>query len=109
MNHPYSMVTEENKGISMAAAKFVYKQMIGSDKNPLDVVNEFDLWMVDEWTHVGFCILTCLESQKLVETYKKGNLKVFDSLIGKTIKMSNMTVDPELIRELMPGIIERHF
>ncbi len=96
-------------GITMAAAKFVYNKIKGSDKNPLDVVNEFDLWLADEWTHVGFCCLTCIESQKLVEQYKKGNLKVFDSLVGKTIKMANMTVDPELVRELLPLIIQAHF
>jgi Asp-tRNA(Asn)/Glu-tRNA(Gln) amidotransferase B subunit len=99
----------EPKGITMAAAKFIYKQIIRTDKNPLDVVDEFDLWMADEWTHVGFCILACLDSQKLVETYKKGNTKVFDSIVGKTIKMSNMTVEPELIRELLPLIIAVHF
>jgi Asp-tRNA(Asn)/Glu-tRNA(Gln) amidotransferase B subunit len=96
-------------GITMAAAKFVYNKIKGTDKDPLDVVNEFDLWMVDEWTHVGICCLVCIDNQKLVDTYKKGNVKVFDSLVGKSIKMANMTVDPELIRELLPLIIQVHF
>lgn len=60
----------------MAAAKFVYKQIMGTDKNPIDVVNEHDLWLVDEWAHVGHCIVLSLENQKLVETYKKDNQKV---------------------------------
>ena len=96
-------------GITMAAAKFVYNKIKGTDKSPLDVVIEYDLWLVDEWTHVGFCCLTCIDNQKLVDTYKKGNNKVFDSLVGKTIKMANMTVDPELVRELLPLIIQVHF
>lgn len=109
MLHITSDGNAEVQSITMTAAKFVYKQIIGTDKNPIDVVEEHNLWLADEWTHVGFCCLVCLESQKLVETYKKGNNKVFDSLVGKVIKMANMTVDPELIRELLPGIIERHF
>lgn len=101
--------TEDSRGITMAAAKFVYNKIKGTDKNPLDVVNEHDLWLADEWTHVGFCCIVCLENQKLVDTYKKGNVKVFDSLVGKTIKLANMTVDPELVRELLPLIIQVHF
>lgn len=93
----------------MAAAKFVYKQISWTDKNPIDVVNELDLWLADEWTHLGFCILVCLENQKLVDNYKKGNVKVFDALLGKVIKMANMTVDPELVRELLPLVIAAHF
>jgi Asp-tRNA(Asn)/Glu-tRNA(Gln) amidotransferase B subunit len=96
-------------GITMAAAKFVYNKIKGTNQDPLDVVNEFDLWMVDEWTHVGICCLVCIDNQKLVDTFKKGNVKVFDSLVGKSIKMANMTVDPELIRELLPLIIQVHF
>lgn len=104
-------------GITMAAAKFVYKHLVelhkkGEDTSsisPTDIVNEYELWMVDEWSHLGYCIVTCLESSKLVETYLKGNKKVLDSLIGKTIKLANMTVDAEYIKELMPLVIEKYF
>lgn len=93
----------------MAAAKFVYKQLIGKpDLTPLDVVIEHDLWLVDEWTHLGLCIVVCLENPKLIQSFQK-NPKILDSLLGKVIKLSNMTVDPELIRELLPLVIEAHF
>jgi Asp-tRNA(Asn)/Glu-tRNA(Gln) amidotransferase B subunit len=105
------------RGITMAAGKLVYKQLVerfkkGEDTSsidPIDIVNEQDLWLADEWTHVGFIILTCLDNPKLIAAYNKGNLKVMDSLLGKTIKMSNMTVDAELIKELLPLIIGVHF
>lgn len=77
--------------------------------SPEEIADAKDLWLADEWTHVGYCIVVCLENQKLVEAYKKGNAKVFDALLGKTIKLSNMTVDPELIRELLPLIISAYF
>lgn len=107
----------EGKGITLAAAKFVYKTLVerhkkGEDTSNLsveDLVNEYDLWMADEWSHVGYCIVSCLDNVKLIESYNKGNVKVMDSLIGKTIKLSNMTVDPELIKELMPLIINCYF
>ncbi len=110
-------MAEETRGITMAAAKFVYKQIVERHKNgedtslisPTDLVDEYELWMSDEWTHVGFCIIVCLDSAKLIDTYKKGNQKVFESLVGKTIKAANMTVDAELIRELLPGIINAYF
>lgn len=108
---------EDGRGITMAAAKFIYKQIVerykkGEDTstiNPADLVEEQQLWLADEWTHVGFCIMTCLENQKLIDTYNKGNHKVMDALLGKTIKMANMTVDAELIKELLPGIIAAYF
>lgn len=107
----------QSRGITMAAAKFIYKLIVIHHKNgedtsqisPLDLVEENGLWLVDDWTHVGYCIVVCLENKKLIDTYNKGNHKVLDSLIGKTIKLANMTVDPELIKEIMPGIIEAYF
>lgn len=102
-------------GITMSAAKFVYKQLAEATKNNqpnpnvIDIVNDQELWLSDEWTHVGFIILVCLENQKLIDTYNKGNLKIIDSILGKTIKFANMTVDAELIRELIPLVIQRHF
>ncbi len=100
---------DDSKGITMAAAKFVYKQLIGKpDLHPLDIVEQHDLWMVDEWTHLGMCIVVCLENPKLIQSLQK-NPKILDSLLGKIIKLSNMTVDPELIRELLPLVIEAHF
>lgn len=112
-------MTEEvqGRGITMPAAKFIYKLIVMRHKNgedtseisPTSLVEENELWLVDEWTHVGYCIVVCLENKKLIDTYNKGNHKILDSLIGKTIKLANMTVDPELIKELMPGIIEAYF
>lgn len=104
-----------NNGITISAAKFVYKQLAEATKNNkpelnvIDIVNDQDLWLSDEWTHVGFIILVCLENQKLIDSFNKGNLKIIDSILGKTIKFANMTVDAELIRELIPLIIQRHF
>lgn len=108
---------EDSRGITMAAGKFVYKQLVDrykqgedtSNISPLSLVEEQDLWLADEWTHVGFCILTCLDNTKLIDSYNKGNIKVMDALLGKTIKMANMTVDAELVRELLPLIIQAHF
>lgn len=97
------------KTISSSAAKFIYKQMLNNpEADPEAIAEENDLWLADEWTHVGHCIVTCLENPKLVEGFKK-NPKMLDALIGKTMKAANMTVDAELIRELMPLIINAHF
>jgi Asp-tRNA(Asn)/Glu-tRNA(Gln) amidotransferase B subunit len=106
-----------DSGITLTAAKFVYKQIVeryksGEDTSqisPTDLVEEHGLWVADEWSHVGFCIVVCLENTKLVENYNKGSVKVLDVLIGKAVKLANMTVDPELIKELMPLIIEAYF
>jgi Asp-tRNA(Asn)/Glu-tRNA(Gln) amidotransferase B subunit len=108
---------DDTKCITNAAAKSIYKELVerykaGEDTSSiqiLDLVEEHDLWLCDEWTHVGHCIVVCLENKKLIDAYNKGNKKVMDALIGKTIKASNMTVDAELIKELMPLIIEVHF
>jgi len=103
--------------ITMAAAKYVYKHLVelhkkGEDTSNFNIINFVDenhLWMVDEWTHVGCCIVVCLDNAKLIDSLNKGQNKVLESLIGKTIKYANMTVDAELIRELLPIIIEVYF
>jgi Asp-tRNA(Asn)/Glu-tRNA(Gln) amidotransferase B subunit len=108
---------ESSPGITMAAAKYVLKIMVEKHKagedtesiNIQDIIDEHNLWMADEWSHIGYIIVTCLESTKLVAAYNKGNIKVFDSLLGKTIKMSNMTTDPDFIREMLPVIINQYF
>lgn len=107
----------DTKGITMAAAKSIYKELVtrfkaGEDSFAIDVyklIEGQDLWLSDEWTHVGHCIVVCLNNKKLIGTYNKGNNKILDSLIGKTIKEANMTVDAELIKELMPLIIKTYF
>ena len=111
------MLDEDPKTITMAAAKSIYKELAarnaaGEDTSEIELitlVEERGLWLSDEWTHVGHCILVCLDNKKLIDNYNKGNKKVLDTLLGKTIKAANMTVDPELVRELLPLIIERHF
>lgn len=98
--------------ITLTAAKFVYKQLAqesDQSKSAIQIVEDNDLWLADEWTHVGYCIIICLENQKLVQSYNKGNTKVLDALLGKVIKLSNMTVDAELVKELLPLIIKVHF
>lgn len=111
------MSEEHSPGITMAAAKYVLKIMVEKHKagedtssiNIQDIVDEHNLWMADDWSHIGYIIVTCLESTKLVASYNKGNMKVFDSLLGKTIKNSNMTTDPEFIREMLPIVISTYF
>ncbi len=106
-----------SRGITMTAAKFIYRLIVEKNKQGedtsniqiIDLIEEHGLWLADEWTHLGCCIVVCLENQKLVENYKKGNQKVFEALVGKTIKYANMTVEPELIRELLPLVIDVHF
>lgn len=110
-------VEAESKGITLAAAKSIYKEVVartraGEDTSQIEFINlveDQQLWVVDEWSHVGYCILVCLDNKKLIDNYHKGNKKVLDTLIGKTIKAANMTVDAELIKELMPLIIDHHF
>lgn len=101
------------QGISAAAAKIIYKKMVEAKKNgveldPADLAESESLWIADEWTHVGMCIVVCLDNPKLVNNYKLGQIKILDTLVGKTIKFANMTVDGELIKELMPHIIHAY-
>jgi Asp-tRNA(Asn)/Glu-tRNA(Gln) amidotransferase B subunit len=101
-----------SKGISKSAAKFVYSILVDRknlESKPEDIVNEYDLWLADEWAHVGCCIVVCLDNMKLVEGYKKGNKKLADALVGRTMKFANMTIDAELVQELMPLIINRYW
>ena len=101
-----------DRGITMSGAKAVYKILVErGDPNldPADIVEELDLWLEDEWTHVGCIIVVCLENMKLVEGYKKGNKKLADALIGRTMKYASNRVDAELIRELLPLIINNYW
>lgn len=106
----FAGIIPKRRGISPAAAKFVYKTIRGTFKSPRDVVEELDLWVVDEWTHVGFCVLVCLENKKIVDSYiKKGDVKLLDTLTGKVMQIANNTVDAKLIKELLPDVIAVNF
>lgn len=103
--------------ITQGAAKFIWKTYVnfhkenGSilNKTPTEIVIENNLWLVDEWSHFGYCIVSCLENPKMIESYKKGKHQVIDSLIGKAVKSSSLTTDPIFLKELMPIVIERYF
>jgi len=103
------------RGISATAAKTVYRLLVesyratGQCPDVYDIVESNDLWLSDEWTHVGHVVLTCLGNQKLIEQYHKGNVKTLDVLLGKTLKAANMTLDAGLVRDLVPLVIERHW
>lgn len=107
----------DSRGITMAAAKYILEQLtkdqsLGINTDNLiasDLITQHDLWIVDGWSHVGYVIVTCLENPKLVDSINKGNLKVIDTIMGKTIRSANMTVDPNVIRELVPLVIKRWF
>lgn len=105
-----------SNGISPAASKIVYKHLVSlynkegkiSDKTVLEVIEELYLWSWDDWTHVGACILVCLENKKLVNNYKAGQDKILDTLVGKTMKLAAGRADGEYIKELMPLIIQSY-
>lgn len=107
----------DNRGITMAACKFIYRLYVDHfdktgqylEKTVTELAEEYDLWVVDGWSHLGYAIVTCLENPKLIDSYNKGNQKVLDTLIGKTVRSANMTVDPELIKEIIPHIITKWF
>jgi Asp-tRNA(Asn)/Glu-tRNA(Gln) amidotransferase B subunit len=73
------------------------------------LIEKENLWLCDEWGHLGYAIVTCIQNEKLVKSYCAGKIKLLDNLIGITIKNSNMTLQPELVKELLPKIIERWF
>ena len=101
----------------MAAAKHIFKMCVEHfnktgaiiDKTPTEMAEEYDLWIADEWTQLGFIIVVCLDNKKLIDSFIKGNNKVLDTLIGKTIKLSNMTAEPDFIKEMIPQVIDRWF
>lgn len=105
------------KGITAAASKFILKilrerRADGEDTSEISIIaiiDEHDLWMCDYWGHLGYCLTTLLENEKMVAGFKKGNAKILDVLVGKTIKSSNMTVDAELITEMIPTVISLYF
>lgn len=94
----------------MAAAKFVCKSLFDNyNSTTLQIIDAHNLWIADEWTHLGNVIVVCVENEKLVQVYKNGNTKVLDSLLGKTIQYSNMNVDLQLIKEIIPLVIDTYF
>lgn len=113
----YEVTKEETRGITMAGAKFIFRICVEHfnktgqflEKPAAEIADEHDLWLVDEWTHLGYAIVTCLNNPKLVTSFLKGNTKVLDTLLGMTIRSANMTVDPEYIKEMIPAVIDRWF
>lgn len=97
------------KFILKIAVEYFEKNGTQIQKSPMEIADEYDLWMVDEWTMLGHIIIVCLDNSKLIESFVKGNAKVLDSLLGKIMKASNYTVDPEYVKEILPLAIEKWF
>lgn len=105
------------KGITYTAGKLLYRTIVerykaGEDTSqldPADLAEEMGLWLADEWTHLGHCLVTCIENPKLVKAFQAGQTKVLQTLIGKAMKSANMTVDAEVLQEMLPWVIERYF
>ena len=106
-----------NSGITPGAAKHLMKFYIeelrttgtASALSPTELVDSQHLWMADGWTHLGCCLVVCLNNSKMVEQYVGGKVKILDNLIGMTVKFSNMTVDASIVKEMMPIVIETYF
>ena len=61
-------------------------------------------------THIGYCILVCLENTKILISYKKnGYVKLLDTLTGKVMQLANNTVGAKFTKELLPNIIAVNF
>lgn len=106
-----------NIGITPSAAKFIMKFYLDefnktgivSAISPIQLVEQYDLYIADGWTILGYCIVTCLNNSKLLDQYLGGKIKMLDTLVGMTVKLSNMTADAATIKDLLPVVIERYF
>lgn len=91
----------ENK-ISSRAAKDILAMIVVSDASPLQIATEKNLLQSnDEGALKAIVEKTIAENPEVVATYKAGKENVIMSLVGKIIKESNGSANPQIIIKLL--------
>lgn len=85
------------KGITNATAKFVFKEVFLTGKNPRDIVEENNLWQITDVKEIESIIdKVIINCPKEVSRFVAGEEKIIGFLIGKIMKESNNRIDGSL-------------
>ncbi|MFA6325009.1 MAG: Asp-tRNA(Asn)/Glu-tRNA(Gln) amidotransferase subunit GatB [Candidatus Paceibacterota bacterium] len=96
----------ENK-ISSRVAKDILAMILVNDESPMKIATEKDLLQKnDEGAIKGIVEKIILENPEIVAIYKSGKENVIMSLVGKVIKESKGSANPQLVIKLLKDLLK---
>jgi aspartyl-tRNA(Asn)/glutamyl-tRNA(Gln) amidotransferase subunit B len=93
--------------ISSRAAKDILALIVGSDASPLQIATDKNLLQSnDEGTLKAIVQKTITENPEVVATYKAGKENAIMSFVGKIIKESNGSANPQIVIKLLKEMLK---
>jgi aspartyl-tRNA(Asn)/glutamyl-tRNA(Gln) amidotransferase subunit B len=94
--------------ISGNIAKDVFDEMIESEESPESIVRTRGLVQVSDEDSIEQAVAQVLErNAPQVESYRKGNQKVFGYFVGETMKIMKGKGNPRVINQVLRRVLER--
>lgn len=88
--------------ISSKIAKDVFKLMVNSNKEPIEIVKEKGLVQISDSSELEKIIDQVIEKHPLdADEYKKGNTKVIGFFVGQVMKETNGKANPQMVNQLL--------
>ena len=102
------MIELIDKGvISNTAAKQVLETMFDEDKEPKVIIEEQGLAQISDENELIKIVQSVVdENPKSIEDYKNGKSNAFKYLVGQTMKATKGKANPQLINDILKGILE---
>ena len=92
--------------LSSRAAKDILAVMVVSDKSPLQIATEKNLLQKNDEGALKTIVEQVLsENTEAVEIYKRGKENVLMSLVGKVMKASGGSANPQLVQKMLKEMI----
>lgn len=97
------LIIEIEKGtISTTAGKTVFEELLITDKEVLDIINEKGLAQVNDEKAIEEMVKKVIENnEKSVQDYKKGKTNAVGYLVGQVMKESKGKANPQIINKLV--------
>ncbi len=102
------MISMINNGtISNSTAKFVLSQMFKTNATPKKIVEDSGLFQISDENKISlFAEEILAKNPQSVEDFKKGNKKAFGFLVGQAMKLSNGSLNPKILNEVIRKKLE---
>lgn len=100
-----ALISQES--ISLKVAKEVFREMVETQRDPLNIVTERGLFQLVDRDELGKIVTKVLtENPEIVSKYKKGKTKVFSFLVGEVMRATGQRANPKLVNELLKKKLE---
>ena len=99
---------EEKKITDNTAKEVMIKIITEKNFSPIEYIKSNNLIMKSDILQIeAWCKKAIVESSDAVESYKHGNEKSLNFIVGKVMQLSNKTANPDVVRKILVKFIKK--